>query len=74
MMPPVSVLGGGAEERIGAGELNKSAGEGKVEMMFRPQNAVTQIHLEKLLFFFFFYHNASAAVAVHAVHAGIGNR
>lgn len=35
MMAPVSVLGGGAdEERMGARELNASAGEGKVEMMF----------------------------------------
>lgn len=35
MMAPVSILGGGAEVRMGAGELNTSAGEGKVEMMFR---------------------------------------
>lgn len=33
MMAPVSSLGGGAEERIGAGELNTSAGNGKVEMV-----------------------------------------
>lgn len=37
MMAPVSVLDGGAEERMGAGELNTSAGEGKVEMMFIAQ-------------------------------------
>lgn len=33
MMAPVSILGGGAEVPLGAGELNTSAGEGKVEMM-----------------------------------------
>lgn len=32
MMAPVSVLGGGAEEPLGAGKLNNSAGEGKVEI------------------------------------------
>lgn len=32
MAAPVSILGGGAEERMGTGELNTSAGEGKVEM------------------------------------------
>lgn len=32
MAAPMSILGGGAEERNGAGELNTSAGEGKVEM------------------------------------------
>lgn len=36
-MAPVSSLGGGAEERTGAGEENTSAGEGKVEMAFRVQ-------------------------------------
>lgn len=35
MMAPVSILEGGAEERMGAGELNTSAEEGKAEMMFR---------------------------------------
>lgn len=34
---PVSIFGGGAEERMGAGELNTSAAEGKVEMVFRVQ-------------------------------------
>lgn len=37
MMAPVSILGGGAEERMGAGELNISAGKGKVEIVFRTQ-------------------------------------
>lgn len=37
----MSVFGGGAEERIGAGELNISAREGKVEMVFRAQTQNT---------------------------------
>lgn len=45
MMAPVSILGGGAEERMGAGELNTSAGEGKVEMVFRdPTHSHTNPH------------------------------
>lgn len=45
MMAPVSILSGGAEGRMGAGELNTSAEEGKVEMMFRAQTHThTQIH------------------------------
>lgn len=43
MMAPVSILGGGAEERMGAGELNTSPGEGKAEMMLRAKT-LTQIH------------------------------
>lgn len=43
MMAPVSILDGGAEERMGAEELNTSAGGGKVEIMFLdPKHA--QIH------------------------------
>lgn len=46
MMAPVSTLGGGAEDRMGAGELNTSAGEGKVETAFRAQ---THKNTHKLL-------------------------
>lgn len=36
MMAPVSILLQGADvEKMGAGELNTSAGEGKVETVFR---------------------------------------
>lgn len=44
MMAPVSILGGGAEVRMGAGELNKSGGEGKVEMVFRSHITYRNVH------------------------------
>lgn len=44
MMAPVSVLNGGAEERMGAGEMNTSAGEGKGEMVFRAHDTLAQLH------------------------------
>lgn len=71
MMAPVSILGGGAEERTGAGELNTSAGEGNVEMVFRAQtHSHTNAH--KLLTVIHYNAHLSIAIAVHAVHAGMG--
>lgn len=69
VMAPVSNLGGGAEGRMGAGELNTSAGEGKVEMVFRAQ---THSHTNAHQLLTVTHHNAhlSSATAVHAVHAG----
>lgn len=69
MMAPVSILGGGAEERMGAGELNTSAGEGKVEMVFRAQ---THSNTHKLLTVIHYNAHLSNAVAVHTVHVGMG--
>lgn len=43
MMAPVSILDGGAVERMGAEELNISAGGGKVEMMLLDPKH-TQMH------------------------------
>lgn len=74
MMAPVSILDGGAVERMGAEELNTSAGGGKVEIMFLdPKHAqihTKHTHTQKL---FIIMHSAllSSSVSVHAVHAGI---
>ncbi len=49
-MAPVSILGGGAEGRVG--ELNTSAEEGKVEMVFRAQKpSHTNTHTNYWLWF-----------------------
>lgn len=73
MMAPVSILGGGAEERMGAGELNTSAGEGKVETMLRLQTH-TLAHICTLFppRFITMHSALSTEAAVHAGHAGMG--
>lgn len=72
VMAPVSILGGGgAEGRTGAGELNTSAGGGKVEMVFIAQ---PHSHANTHQLLTVAHHNARlpSAIAAHAVHAGVG--
>lgn len=61
MTTPASVLGGGVEERIRAGELNTSAAEVKVKTVFRARKRLTAVHNNA---------HRSRANAAHAVHAG----
>lgn len=70
-MAPVSILGGGAEERMGAGELNTSPGEGKAEMMF-SLNTHTNTH--KLLTVIHYKAHLLNAIAVLTAHAEVGKR
>lgn len=69
MKAPVAVMDGVVEERVGAGGLNKSAGEVKAEMMFRARAHSQKSH--KLLSEIHYNAHLSNANAPHTAHAGM---